>query len=235
MSEMPGPEVAVKARAPFHMAPITMPIAASSSSAWMKAKFLRPRLRIDPQLRSPNILNASMSEVDGVIGYQAATVAPANTQPSAAAVLPSIMMLPAVWSSCCTCSGSGQVKFALRIVVAELDRLHVALDQLRLLGVGLGQQLADARQVQIEERGEHPGIADVLHQDARAHAVEVLVAQLRERHAEHRDVLALQQRRARPGGVVNQIAARGDLLDIACVGLGVHGDHDVDAARTRAT
>jgi len=30
--------------------------------------------------------------VDGVIGYHAATVAPANTQPSAAAVLPSIMM-----------------------------------------------------------------------------------------------------------------------------------------------
>ena len=33
-----------------------------------------------------------MSEVDGVIGYQAATVAPAYTQPSAAAVLPSISM-----------------------------------------------------------------------------------------------------------------------------------------------
>ena len=33
ISEMPGPEVAVKARAPFQAAPITMPIAASSSSA----------------------------------------------------------------------------------------------------------------------------------------------------------------------------------------------------------
>ncbi len=33
ISEMPGPEVDVKARAPFQPAPITMPIAASSSSA----------------------------------------------------------------------------------------------------------------------------------------------------------------------------------------------------------
>ena len=37
ISEMPGPEVAVKARAPFHAAPITMPIEASSSSAWTMA------------------------------------------------------------------------------------------------------------------------------------------------------------------------------------------------------
>ena len=109
MSEMPGPEVAVKARAPFHMAPITMPMAASSSSAWMKAKFLRP-VSLSTRIRSQNILKASMSEVDGVIGYQAATVAPANTQPSAAAVLPSIMMWPAVVSSFATRSGSGQVK-----------------------------------------------------------------------------------------------------------------------------
>ncbi len=33
MSEMPGPDVAVNERAPFQAAPITMPIAASSSSA----------------------------------------------------------------------------------------------------------------------------------------------------------------------------------------------------------
>ena len=33
ISEMPGPDVDVNARAPVHDAPITMPIAASSSSA----------------------------------------------------------------------------------------------------------------------------------------------------------------------------------------------------------
>ena len=33
ISEMPGPDVEVNARAPFQLAPITMPMAASSSSA----------------------------------------------------------------------------------------------------------------------------------------------------------------------------------------------------------
>ena len=41
---------------------------------------------------SQNSLNASITDVDGVIGYHAATVAPAYTQPSAVAVLPSIRM-----------------------------------------------------------------------------------------------------------------------------------------------
>ena len=35
MSEMPGPLVGVKARAPIQEAPMTMPAAASSSSAWI--------------------------------------------------------------------------------------------------------------------------------------------------------------------------------------------------------
>ncbi len=42
ISEMPGPEVAVKARAPFQAAPITMPIEASSSSACTMAYFALP-------------------------------------------------------------------------------------------------------------------------------------------------------------------------------------------------
>ena len=64
-------------------------------------------------MRSQNILKASISEVEGVIGYQAATVAPANTHPSAAAVLPSIMTVTGgLRSSFSTCSGSGQAKVA---------------------------------------------------------------------------------------------------------------------------
>ena len=42
MSEMPGPLVGVNALAPFQEAPSTMPIAASSSSAWMTAKLRSP-------------------------------------------------------------------------------------------------------------------------------------------------------------------------------------------------
>jgi len=37
ISEMPGPDVAVNARAPFQPAPTTMPIEASSSSACRNA------------------------------------------------------------------------------------------------------------------------------------------------------------------------------------------------------
>ena len=72
---MPGPDVAVKARAPFQAAPMTMPIEASSSSPCTIATWFflvsgstRSRLAYD--------VKASASDDDGVIGYQAHTVAP---------------------------------------------------------------------------------------------------------------------------------------------------------------
>src|SRR3984885_9302061 len=91
ISEMPGPEVAVKARAPFHEAPITMPIEASSSSPWTMAYFAFP---VAGSCRSflQWLVKASASEDDGVIGYQAQTVAPPYTAPRAAALLPSMKM-----------------------------------------------------------------------------------------------------------------------------------------------
>ncbi len=75
ISEMPGPEVAVKARAPFQEAPITMPIEASSSSPWTMAYFALP---VSGSWRSflQWLVKASASDDDGVIGYQAQTVAP---------------------------------------------------------------------------------------------------------------------------------------------------------------
>ena len=117
----------------------------------------------------------------------------------------------------------------LRVVVAELNGLHVAVDELRLLRVRLGQQRANLFEVQIEQGGEHARIADVLHQDARAHPVEILIAELRQRHAEHRDVFALQQCGPRPRGVVEEVAAGSHFLHVARVGFRVHGDHDVHA------
>src|SRR6516225_2751238 len=75
ISEMPGPEVAVKARAPFQAAPITMPIEASSSSACTIATLL---FLVAGSTRSRRqwLVKASASEDDGVIGYQAHAVAP---------------------------------------------------------------------------------------------------------------------------------------------------------------
>src|SRR6185503_20453186 len=89
ISETPGPDVAVKARAPCQPAPTTMPIEAISSSPWMMAYFAflvsgswRSRLQW--------LVKASASDDDGVIGYQAQTVAPPYTAPRAAALFPSM-------------------------------------------------------------------------------------------------------------------------------------------------
>src|SRR6202011_356357 len=89
--EMPGPEVAVKARAPFHEAPTTMPIEASSSSACTMAElfFL---VTGSPRSRLQWLVRASAREDDGVIEYHAHTVAPPYSAPSAAAELPSTRM-----------------------------------------------------------------------------------------------------------------------------------------------
>src|SRR4051794_2378450 len=75
ISEMPGPDVAVNARAPFQPAPITMPIDASSSSAWTIANLLLP-VAGSTRYFWQYLMKASASEDDGVIGYQAQTVAP---------------------------------------------------------------------------------------------------------------------------------------------------------------
>ena len=75
ISEMPGPEVAVKARAPFQPAPITMPIEASSSSAWMMAYLACLVLGSTRSLAQWRV-KASANDEEGVIGYQAQTVAP---------------------------------------------------------------------------------------------------------------------------------------------------------------
>ena len=78
ISEMPGPEVGVNARAPFHIAPITTPIADSSAILRLHDHVIAlAGLWIGPVPRTERAVTPSISEVDGVIGYQAPTVAPA--------------------------------------------------------------------------------------------------------------------------------------------------------------
>src|SRR5471030_2958555 len=95
MSEMPGPDVDVNDRAPAHAAPSTMPIDASSSSAWRIATFFKC-VAGSTRRSSQKSMNASQREDEGVMGYHAHTVAPPNTQPSADATFPSMMILPCV-------------------------------------------------------------------------------------------------------------------------------------------
>ncbi len=81
-------------RAPAHPAPMTMPMAASSSSAWTMAKVAFPSGPMRYSFMYSIIV--STSEDEGVMGYHVTTVHPANMQPSAAAEFPSMMIFPAV-------------------------------------------------------------------------------------------------------------------------------------------
>src|SRR5690606_15058324 len=92
---MPGPEVDVIARAPAQLAPITMPSAAISSSAWTTANDAFPVSLSVRYLRSRSI-SVSQSDDEGVIGYHETTVTPAIRQPMAAAAFPSIRIFPVV-------------------------------------------------------------------------------------------------------------------------------------------
>ena len=74
INDTPGPDVVVNARAPFQPAPVTMPIEAISSSAWMIAYLALPSA--STRYFWQYFVNASASDDDGVIGYQAQTVAP---------------------------------------------------------------------------------------------------------------------------------------------------------------
>ena len=91
---MPGPAVAVILRAPAQPAPMTMPMAASSSSACTMANVALPSGPMRCSFMYSIIV--STSEDEGVMGYQVTTVHPANMQPRAAAELPSMIILPAV-------------------------------------------------------------------------------------------------------------------------------------------
>src|SRR5271166_4820698 len=101
---MPGPAVAVIERAPAQAAPITMPTAASSSSACTIANVALPSGPMRYSFMYSIIV--STSDDEGVIGYHVTTVQPANMHPIAAAELPSIMILPFVLSMRAMAKGS---------------------------------------------------------------------------------------------------------------------------------
>src|SRR4029450_10887140 len=97
MSEMPGPELDVIARAPAQPAPTTMPMAAISSSACTTANVALP-VSLSMRYFFKYLMSASGRDDDGVIGYHATTVTPAIRQPIAAASFPSTRTLPDVLS-----------------------------------------------------------------------------------------------------------------------------------------
>src|SRR4051794_23441135 len=95
MSEIPGPDVDVIARAPAHPAPITMPIAAISSSAWTIAKVALP-VSLPPRYSLMYEISVWGSDDGGVFGYRAIRAPPAIMQPMGGAAFPSRRIIPAV-------------------------------------------------------------------------------------------------------------------------------------------
>ena len=75
ISEMPGPEVAVNARAPFQPAPIDHADRGELVLGLDDGEAVLAGRRVDAELLQ-YLMNASASDDDGVIGYHAQTVAP---------------------------------------------------------------------------------------------------------------------------------------------------------------
>ena len=85
--EIPGPLVHVIPRPPAHPAPITMPAAANSSSAWMTAQVAPPS---SPSLSfGSHSMMLSAKDEDGVMGYHESMLTPPKIEPRATASLPS--------------------------------------------------------------------------------------------------------------------------------------------------
>ncbi len=117
-----------------------------------------------------------------------------------------------------------------RVVAAEMQRMHVRLDQLVLGAELLGDQLLDRADVHVEDRRERADIDDVLEQLALARIDVFAIADRGQRNADDRDVVAEARGRQRLGVVVEQVAALLDRGDVLVEGLRVHRDHQVDAA-----
>ena len=97
-------------------------------------------------------LKPSITEVDGVIGYQAATVAPAYTQPSAVAVLPSIRILSSIRLHGCKTDWQRASEMLFRVFVADAQGFAVRFSQCFLARKTFRQQLIDDRPCPLRER-----------------------------------------------------------------------------------
>ena len=188
---MPGPLVGVKARAPFQDAPSTIPTAASSSSACRIGEIALAGLRIDAiaLAKALECIHQRGGGRDGIPGaHRCAGIDAAEARGRVAVDHDVAAGLVHVLDP----QRQRRRQVLFDVVVAEAQSLGVRIEQFRLLAVALAQQSAHHLQIDVDQRGEHTGIGDVLQQDAVAYAVEVLVHELGERHPNHRDIAALQ-------------------------------------------
>ena len=129
--------------------------------------------------------------------------------------------------------GQRAVEVLHRVVVAEVDREVIRVEQLRLGREGLLQQFSHDLHVDLQQGRQGADVADVLHEDPHPRSLEVVDGHLREGDAQEGDVVAVQVARQRPARVVQDPAARRDLLDVALVGGRVHRDGQIEAGGPR--
>jgi hypothetical protein len=121
--------------------------------------------------------------------------------------------------------GQRALEVLFRVVVTGSECAVVRIAEGFFLGELLVEQLVDDVHIDVEQRDQRPEVGDVLHQDS--------LARLFERHAQEGDVGARERRVQRPARIVQEVAARTDLLDVADVGLRVHRDAEVVIQRPR--
>ncbi len=230
ISEMPGPEVAVKARAPFQPAPTTMPMEASSSSACTIAKRFWPVAGSTRNLRAVLLerLGHRGRGRDRIPGRDRRAAVHAAQRRGAVAVDEDAVAHPVGAPHLQPERLAAQV--LAREVAAQVQRLDVGGQQLFLALVLLAEQLLDHFGLDAQQHGQRADVDDVLEQLALARVVVDRVADLGQRHADHVDVVAELRRRQRPRAVVEQVAAGLELGHVGIPGLRVHRHHHVDAA-----
>ncbi len=114
------------------------------------------------------------------------------------------------------------------VVGAHADRGEVGVDEARLVAELLLEHPLHHVHLDVEERHQRADVADVLHQDPLAGALEALGAHARQGDPEEGDVVAQDLVVEVLGGVVEHPAPRHHLVDVPLVALRVHRHHQVE-------
>ena len=189
ISETPGPDVAVNARAPFQPAPTTMPIEAISSSAWTIANLLVPVALSTRSLRAVLLerLGERRARRDRVPGADRRPAVDAAERRGGVALDEDAL---ADRVAPLDPEAERVVEVLVAVMQAHHEGVEVGLEQLGLALVLLAEQRRDHLGLDAEHRREHADVDDVLQQLALARIGVARRAEVGERHAEDVDVAA---------------------------------------------
>ncbi len=194
ISETPGPDVVVKARAPFQPAPTTMPIDAISSSAWTIANLFLP-LSLSTRSLLQYFWNASASEElgrDRIPGADRRAAVDAAERRRGVAFDEDAL---ADRVAALDLQTEKVVEIFAAVMQAHHEGIEIGLQQLGLAPVLLAEQRRHHFGVDPEGGCQHAHVDDVLQQLALTRIAVAAGAQVGQRHAEDMDVVAEFRRR----------------------------------------